>query len=208
MTEIITNAEERKKTSLIKEATPLPGVYIIHGPKFPDNRGEFRVLWHRELKFSKFRKPFTQENLSINKKGVLRGLHMQKEPYQQGKYVRVIKGKVLDVVVCIRKNSHLFGKYIAVELSGDENKAIWIPKGYAHGFLSLEDNTIFSYKVAGEWNKEAECGARWNDPLLMIYWNLEKYGLKKEDLIISDKDNAFPFIIPKNKEAEGYTSKY
>lgn len=208
MTDIITNnIPVKKKCPMIREATPLPGCFIIHGPKFPDNRGEFRILWSSDLvlgKKAKMRKTWTQENLSINKRGVIRGLHAQKEPYRQFKYVRVIKGKILDVAICLNKNSHRFGKYIAVELSGNENKALFISRDYAHGFLALEDDTIVMYKVNGEWNKESEMGARWDDPSLMINWNLEKYGLKKEDLIIADKDKSYPFITQKHKEADGY----
>lgn len=208
-THIETSVPSKPKNQLIKELTPLPGVVLIHGPKFPDERGEFRVLWNRDLylgRKTRQKRSWTQENLSISKRGVLRGLHQQKEPYQQDKYIRVIKGKILDVAVCLNKSSRFFGKYIAVELSGNENKAIFISKGYAHGFLALEDDTIVMYKVDGEWNKEAEYGARWDDPLLMINWNLHKYGLKKEDLIISEKDKAYPNIIPKNMEVE-YASK-
>jgi len=129
---------------------------------------------------------FVQDNLSKSTKGVLRGLHYQKEPYAQGKLVQVVAGSVLDVAVDIRHDSKTFGQWVSVELSEKNKKQFWIPAGFAHGFVALEDNTIFSYKCTNLYNKESESAIIWDDTDLNIDWQLKKHNINKP--IISEKD--------------------
>ena len=131
---------------------------------------------------------FVQDNISKSSKGVLRGLHFQKDEYAQTKLVYVLRGAVLDVTVDLRKNSETFGKYVAVELNEKNKKMLFIPKGFAHGFLTLEDDTEFVYKCDNFYNPKSEAGIMWNDKDLNIEWNLKKYGINENELIISEKD--------------------
>ncbi|MFW2612210.1 dTDP-4-dehydrorhamnose 3,5-epimerase [Aliarcobacter butzleri] len=168
---------------------------VVHG----DNRGYF-VETFREDKLEEFigyKINFCQDNESKSSKGVLRGLHYQLAPYAQTKLVRVISGKVLDVAVDIRKNSPTFGKYVAVELSADNKKQLLIPRGFAHGFVVLEDNTIFAYKVDNYYSPESDRGIAFDDKNLNIDWNLNK-----EELNLSAKDIKQPklFEIKDDKE--------
>ena len=132
---------------------------------------------------------FVQDNHSISNKGVIRGLHYQKEPYSQIKLVRVIQGEVIDVVVDIRKNSKSFGEYFKIRLSGDNKKMLFVPGGLAHGFLALKDNTVFLYKCDQYYNKEAEGGIIYDDPDLGINWEFPK-----DQLILSEKDKELPLF--------------
>lgn len=167
--------------------TNIEGVLIIEPRIFGDERGFFVETYNLEkYKEAGIILPFVQDNLSSSAKGVLRGLHFQKKPFAQGKLVQVIKGKVLDVAVDIRKNSPTRGQYVAIELSGENKKQLWIAPGLAHGFLSLEDNTIFSYKCTNFYNPASERGVMYNDKDLNIDWKLEEYGIEKP--IVSEKD--------------------
>lgn len=167
--------------------TKIEDVLIIEPKVFGDERGFFVETFNLErYKEAGIDWEFVQDNLSSSMKGVLRGLHFQKDPFAQGKLVQVIKGKVLDVAVDIRKNSSTFGQYISVELSGENKKQLWIAPGMAHGFLALEDDTIFSYKCTNLYNPTAEGGLLWNDKSLNIDWKLEENGIK--DPIVSEKD--------------------
>lgn len=167
--------------------TNIEGVLIIEPKIFGDERGFFVETYNLEkYKEAGIILPFVQDNLSSSAKGVLRGLHFQKKPFAQGKLVQVIKGKVLDVVVDIRKNSPTRGQYVAIELSGENKKQLWVAPGLAHGFLSLEDNTIFSYKCTNFYNPASERGVMWNDKDLNIDWKLEENGI--EEPIVSEKD--------------------
>lgn len=130
---------------------------------------------------------FVQDNQSVSKKHVLRGLHFQKGPHAQAKLVHVPCGRVLDVVVDLRRESPSFGRHYAVELSGTNNRVLFIPKGLAHGFLSLEDQTVFNYKCDAYYQPGAEAGIRYNDPDLNIDW-----GIAPDKLILSDKDLELP----------------
>ena len=162
--------------------TEIEGLIIIKPKIFIDDRGYFFESWSKEA----FRKNgldvnFEQDNQSFSSKGVVRGLHFQNPPFAQGKLVRVIKGSVLDVAVDIRKESPTYGKHISVLLS-EENKTIfWIPPGFAHGFSTLQENTIFSYKCSGVYNKQSEGSLLWNDKDLNIDWQIE-------NVIVSEKD--------------------
>lgn len=167
--------------------TNIEGVLIIEPKIFGDERGFFVETYNFErYKEAGIILPFVQDNLSSSAKGALRGLHFQKKPFAQGKLVQVIKGKVLDVAVDIRKNSPTRGQYVAIELSGENKKQLWIAPGLAHGFLSLEDDTIFSYKCTNFYNPASERGVMWDDKDLNIDWKLDEYGI--DSPIISEKD--------------------
>ena len=132
---------------------------------------------------------FVQDNESCSRKGVLRGLHFQKEPYAQAKLVRVVRGKVLDVAVDIRPESPTFGKYVATELSAENHRQMFIPKGFAHGYVVLEDDTVFQYKCDEYYHPEAEGGIAWNDPQIAIDW-----GVAENEVILSEKDKHRPLL--------------
>ncbi len=163
--------------------TNIPGLFEIMPQVFGDDRGYFFESYSKEA-FAKFdvNFEFVQDNQSLSNKGVLRGLHFQNPPYAQGKLVRVIQGAVLDVVVDIRKGSPTYGKHHKVMLTGENKMMFWIPPGFAHGFLTLEDHTIFSYKCTHLYNKESEGSVLWNDPELAIDWNVEKPLLSPKDI--------------------------
>ena len=170
-------------------STNIEGVYLIEPKVFKDNRGVFFESFNKEI----FQKNiasyinFVHDSQSSSSKGVLRGLHFQKPPHAQAKLVSVIKGAVLDVVVDLRKESRTFGKYIMEELSEYNNRQIFLPKGMAHGFLTIEDNTIFSYKCSDFYHKESEDSNVLNDSILNIKW-------PNSNPILSEKDeNAKKF---------------
>ena len=172
------------------EKTAIEGLLIIKPKIFGDKRGYFFESWSKQsYKDIDLDVDFVQDNQSLSQKGVLRGLHFQNPPFSQGKLVRVIKGSVLDVVVDIRKNSATFGEYFSVVLSADNKKVMWIPAGFAHGFIAQEDDTVFTYKCSGVYNKESEGALFWNDPDLNIDWGFESPLVSKKDsLAIFFKD--------------------
>lgn len=166
--------------------TRIEGLLIIKPKVFNDERGYFFEAYNEQkLKNEGFEQHFVQDNISKSSKHVLRGLHFQNPPYAQAKLVQVISGAVLDVAVDIRKNSPTYGEHYAIELSDKNNLLFFIPKGFAHGFLTLEDDTIFSYKCTELYNKEAEGAILWNDKHLTINWNVD-------NPIVSEKDNIAP----------------
>ncbi len=156
--------------------TRFKGLLIFESSNFYDSRGYFRELTHQ--KFIKEKLIFTV--VSKSKKNVLRGLHMQTK-FQQGKYVSVVKGKILDVVVDCRKNSKTFGKYFSIELSQKNSKSIYIPPGFIHGFLGKEKENIVVYSCTNYRNKNSEIGVIWNDKQLNIDWKIKKPILSKKD---------------------------
>lgn len=169
--------------------TKLKGCFILEPRIFEDSRGYFFESFNQNI-FNKLvgvDVNFIQDNESFSKRGTLRGLHFQKGKYAQAKLVRVIKGCVLDIAADIRKDSVTFGDYVAVELSEDNKRQLYIPRGFAHGFIVLSDTAIFSYKCDNFYNKEAEGGIIYNDELLRIDWKLNK-----EEFIISEKDLLLP----------------
>jgi len=173
----------------------IPDVILIEPKIHGDNRGYF-VETFREDKLNNFlgyKINFCQDNESKSKKGVLRGLHYQLPPFAQTKLVRVIKGKVLDVAVDIRKGSPTFGKYVAVELSEQNKKQLFIPRGFGHGFVVLEDDTIFAYKVDNYYSPKYDRGIAFDDESIGIDWILPK-----EELILSDKDKVQPKLNETN----------
>jgi dTDP-4-dehydrorhamnose 3,5-epimerase len=163
--------------------TSIEGLLIIQPKVFGDDRGYFFESFRLDkLKEYGFDLEFVQDNESKSAKGVLRGLHFQNPPFAQGKLVRVVQGKVLDVAVDIRKNSPTYGKWRSIILSEQEKNVFWIPPGFAHGFLSLEDDTIFQYKCTNYYNKESEGSVLWNDPDLNINWGIKNPSLSEKDL--------------------------
>ena len=177
--------------------TPLDGLLIITPKVFSDDRGEFFESWRKQAYIDAgLDLDFVQENQSLSKKGVLRGLHFQDPPYAQGKLVRVIQGAVLDIAVDIRKGSLTYGHHVAVNLSQYNKKVFWIPVGFAHGFVALEDNTIFSYKCTEVYNKESENSLSWNDPDLDINWGVKNPLISNKDIsATSFKDFISPFSL-------------
>lgn len=169
--------------------TAIPDVVIIEPTVHGDSRGYFveTFVSNKLEEFLGYQINFCQDNESKSSKGVLRGLHYQLPPHTQTKLVRVIHGRVLDVAVDIRKNSPTFGKYVAVELSGENKKQLLIPRGFAHGFVVLEDDTIFAYKVDNYYSPECDRGIAFDDKNLNIDWIL-----KKEELNLSPKDTKQP----------------
>ena len=170
--------------------TEIEGVFIIEPRVFGDERGYFFEAWKRqEFEENIGKVDFIQDNESKSVFGVLRGLHYQKGELSQAKLVRVISGRVLDVAVDLRKGSPTFGKHVAVELSGDNKRQFFIPRGFAHGFLVLSDEAVFTYKVDNPYAPQAEASILWNDADLAIDW-----PLSEEKLILSQKDReAQPF---------------
>ena len=154
--------------------TDIEGVFVIEPKVFNDARGYFMEAWkQKEFNEHVGEVDFIQDNESKSSFGVLRGLHYQKGDFSQAKLVRVIKGKVLDVAVDIRKSSPTFGKHVMVELSEDNKRQFFIPRGFAHGFLVLSEEAIFTYKVDNPYAPQAETGIRWNDPDLAIEWPID-----------------------------------
>ena len=168
--------------------TGIKDLIVIEPTVFGDNRGFFMESYSKK-DFSEIGMDveFVQDNHSKSKKGVLRGLHFQTQ-HIQGKLVRVTAGAVLDVAVDLRKDSPTFGKHYLVELSADNKKMFYIPPGFAHGFLTLEDNTEFQYKCTDYYAPEFDSGVLWNDSDIGIDWDFEKYGLLPEEILLSDKD--------------------
>ena len=162
--------------------TPITDLLIIQPKVFEDARGYFYESYSKML-FEKngIHVDFVQDNQSLSQKDVLRGLHFQNPPFAQGKLVRVIKGAILDVVVDIRKNSPTYGKHFDIELDETNKTMLWIPPGFAHGFLTLANDTIFSYKCTNIYNKDSEDCILWNDQTLSINWKITSPMLSDKD---------------------------
>lgn len=176
------------------EKTALDGVIIAEPRVFNDSRGYF-FEGYKQSEFIEngISDTFVQDNISFSSKGVLRGLHYQTEPYAQGKLVRCSKGAVWDVAVDIRKNSNTFGRWVGVELSEENKKMIFVPKGFAHGFYTLRDNSEVQYKVSAEYNPHSEAGIMWNDETLNIAWPEGEKLLSEKDLLLKKLNEALLF---------------
>lgn len=170
--------------------TEINEVKIIEPCVFYDERGYFFESFVEQW-FTKnvCNTRFVQDNESKSTYGVLRGLHFQKPPYAQAKLVRVVIGAVLDIAVDIRKGSTTFGKYVAVELNEKDKRQLFIPRGFAHGYLTLSEKAIFQYKCDNYYSPQSEGGILWNDPALGIDWRLPE-----KDIILSEKDKKHPFL--------------
>jgi dTDP-4-dehydrorhamnose 3,5-epimerase len=167
----------------------IPDVLLLEPRVFPDDRGAFFESFNAKAfeAATGLVSNFVQDNHSINRKGVLRGLHYQLAPHAQGKVVRVVRGAVYDVAVDIREGSPSFGKWVGETLSADNRRQMWIPEGFAHGFLALEDDTEFLYKTTDFWDKDSERAIRWDDPAIGIDWPMR-------DVVLAPKDAAAPLL--------------
>lgn len=162
--------------------TSIPDLVEIEPTIFGDSRGYFFSPYHKEqFHANGITAEFMQDNQSQSSKGVLRGLHFQNPPFAQGKLVRVINGAVMDVAVDIRKGSPTYGQHHCVLLTEENKKMFWVPEGFAHGFVTLEDHTVFSYKCSGLYHPESEGSLLWNDSDLNIDWGVENPQLSEKD---------------------------
>jgi dTDP-4-dehydrorhamnose 3,5-epimerase len=167
--------------------TELPGVLLVKPRVFGDKRGFFVESWSaKRYAEAGIPGPFVQDNLSGSQRGVLRGLHLQ-HPFGQGKLVGVISGEVFDIAVDVRRGSPTFGQWVGATLSGDNLHQIYIPPGFAHGFCTLRDDTLFSYKCTELYHAETELGIRWDDPDIGITWPVTAP-------VVSDRDARFPML--------------
>ena len=175
--------------------TFIEGLLIIEPQLFKDDRGFFYESYNKNNLDKVVNVIFVQDNESKSNKGVIRGLHFQKPPYAQTKLIRCISGSILDVAVDLRKNSKTYGKSFSIELSSDNNKQLFVPKGFAHGFQVISDEAIVNYKVDNFYNPKSDSGIIWNDKDLSIDWSLDlKPILSKKDLkLISFKELKSPF---------------
>lgn len=170
--------------------TKIDGLVIIEPKLFIDERGYFFESFNqRDFTSAVGNVTFVQDNESKSSYGVLRGLHFQLPPYSQSKLVRVIEGKVLDVAVDLRKSSPTYGQYVSVELTADNHRQFFIPKGFAHGFVVLSQQAVFQYKCDEFYHPEAEGAIAWNDPTINIDWQIPA-----EDIILSAKDKIHPML--------------
>ena len=176
--------------------TDLPGVVIVEPARFVDERGWFMESWN-DARFTEglrtlglpAPRPFVQDNHSCSHAGVLRGLHYQLPPHPQGKLVRVVRGAAFDVAVDIRRGSPDFGRWVGVELTADNHRQLWIPEGFAHGFLALADDTHFLYKTTDVYARDCERSLRWDDPAVAIAWPLARISGTPR---VAPKDAAAP----------------
>ena len=165
---------------------PLSGLLIVEPRVFDDERGFFMETYKEsEFAAAGIREHFVQDNHSRSKRGVLRGLHFQRPPYAQARLVRVVAGRAWDVAVDLRLESKTYKKWFGVELSSDNKKMLYIPGGFAHGFVTLSDEAELVYKCTAEYDKASDGGVRWDDPELAIEWPMR-------DVIVSEKDAALP----------------
>lgn len=170
------------------DRTPLDGLLVVRPRIFRDQRGAFFETWNQAgYALAGIDDVFVQDNVSVSHRGVLRGLHAQRMPHEQGKLVTVLQGRVFDVAVDVRTGSTTYGRWYGIELDAASGMQLYIPAGFLHGFLALEDDTVFSYKCTAPYHPEAEFSVRWNDPTLSIRWPLE-------DVLLSDKDAAAPSL--------------
>jgi dTDP-4-dehydrorhamnose 3,5-epimerase len=171
------------------ETTPISGVLIVRPRRFEDARGYFAPI-HRQadLEAAGIAHGWVQDNQSLSRRrGTVRGLHFQRPPFAQAKLVRVVRGAALDVCVDLRQGSPTFGKHVAVELTAENLRQVYVPPGFAHGFCTLTDDVEVLYKVSAEWSPEYEGGLRWDDPALAIAW-----PVKADEAVLSARDRVWP----------------
>ncbi len=177
--------------------TKIEGLLILEPNIFKDERGYFFESYHA----AKYHElgvecSFVQDNQSLSSAGTLRGLHFQKPPFDQAKLVRVVRGSVYDVAIDLRRGSPTYGQYEGVILDGEKNNQFFIPSGFAHGFLALEDNTLFTYKCSNYYHKASEGGIIWNDPSLNINWNYLNPMVSEKDILLPKLESfESPFIL-------------
>lgn len=164
----------------------IPDIILVEHVVFKDHRGFFKEIYKRtDFLANGIAYDFVQANLSLSRRGVVRGLHYQLKPMEQGKLIVVLRGRIFDVSVDIRENSPWFKKYVALELNGNDNYALWIPPGFAHGFQALEDDTLVLYLVTKEYSPQHERCIKWDDPTLSIRWPIK-------NALVSEKDQKCP----------------
>ncbi len=176
---------------MIVEPTALPGVLLVTPPRFNDGRGFFSETWN-ESRFVEagILGPFVQDNhAKSGDRGVVRGLHLQIAPHAQGKLIRVVRGAIWDVAVDIRLGSPTYGRHFGTILSAENWQQLWVPAGLLHGYCTIEPDTEVIYKVTAPWNRQAERGVIWNDPVLAVPW-----PISPAEAILSDKDLALPCL--------------
>jgi dTDP-4-dehydrorhamnose 3,5-epimerase len=179
---------------------PLQGPLLLTPRVFGDARGFFYESWNQQVfaaalaEHGQVAEPFVQDNHSRSRQGVLRGLHWQLPPHPQGKLVRCVVGTILDVAVDLRRSSATFGQWAGARLSADNHQQLWIPAGFAHGFVTLSDQAEVLYKTTDVWNRESERALRWDDPAVAIAWPLAQP-------ILSDKDGVAPLLAELPAEA-------
>jgi len=170
--------------------TEIPDILVFEPRVFGDSRGYFFESFRKDMLQKHVGEiDFVQDNQSKSGYGVLRGLHFQKPPFTQSKLVRVLQGSVLDVAVDIREGSPWYGRHVAVKLDSERNNMLWIPQGFAHGFIVLSEAAVFAYKCDNYYAPEYDAGIRWNDPDIGIDW-----GIPEEHIQVSDKDASLPFL--------------
>ena len=176
---------------MIVQPTFIEDLYVIEPAVYNDERGFFYEFFNQKVfeEHTKQNIRFIQDNLAKSKKGVLRGFHFQKAPYAQTKLVSVLNGAVLDVVIDLRKNSKTFGRYFSIVLSAENKKQLFIPRGFAHAYLSLENDTLFYYKIDNIYHPQSEAGIRFDDPDVNVDW---QYDLSQ--IILSEKDQNLPLL--------------
>jgi dTDP-4-dehydrorhamnose 3,5-epimerase len=171
----------------------IEGIMVIEPRCFSDDRGFFLESYHkRDFEILGISEDFVQDNHSCSKKGVIRGLHYQ-SGYPQGKLVRVLRGSIYDVTIDIRKGSPHFGKYFGINMSSKDHRMVYVPVGFAHGFLSLEDRTEVQYKTTDYYHPEYDAGILWNDPAIGITWPLNENGIHSP--VLSAKDADLPLLV-------------
>lgn len=167
----------------------IDGLLLIEGNSFIDERGFFMESFRADDWAKAGLPPLVQDNLARSKRGVVRGMHYQKDPQAIGKLVRCVRGRIFDAVVDIRRGSPTFGKWASVELTDEGSRAFWIPAGFAHGLCVMSDEADVAYKVTGYWSAAVDRGVRWNDPEIAIRW-----PLKPGEAIVSAKDQVLPLL--------------
>ena len=171
--------------------TPLEGVLIIQPRKFGDDRGFFMETYKKsDFEAAGINEEFCQDNHSFSSKGVLRGLHFQSAPHAQGKLVRVVKGAVWDVAVDLIPGSPTYGQHFGLELTEENGTMLYIPPGFGHGFVTLQNSTHFLYKCTAEYAPESDGGVKWDDPDLAVEWPLEP----NQEPLVSEKDAVLPYL--------------
>lgn len=167
----------------------LEGLLLVEASSYPDDRGVFMESFRADDWSKAGLPPLLQDNLSRSRKGVVRGLHFQKNEHAVGKLVRCARGRVFDVAVDLRKASPTYGKWAGVELSEEGNRCLWVPAGFAHGFCALTDDAVVTYKVTGYWSAGVDGGVRWNDPAIGVKW-----PVAASEAVVSAKDAALPLL--------------
>ena len=178
--------------------TKIDGVFLIKPQIIKDKRGYFFESFNQKKMNEKIKVNFVQDNQSLSSKNILRGLHFQRDPLPQGKLVRCISGEIFDVAVDIRKNSESFGKWVGVYLNSTNHNQLWIPEGFAHGFLTISEKAEVVYKTTNFWDKNSERSIKWDDPLINIEW--PEIIVNNNGILVSPKDSQAPLLSEVNSK--------